>query len=121
DPEHQELNIFVRSDRELREIGEVNGWESPRLGIRFELNPDELALYYPNGERFKTTVELANELQTERQRAMQAMQRAEAERQRAIQEAQRAEAERQRAEQERQRAERLAEYLRSQGVNPEQI
>ncbi|MEN9272870.1 MAG: hypothetical protein Q6K18_06810, partial [Gloeomargarita sp. DG_1_5_bins_55] len=74
-----------------------------------------------NGERFKTTVELANELQTERQRAMQAMQRAEAERQRAIQEAQRAEAERQRAEQERQRAERLAEYLRSQGVNPEQI
>ena len=121
DPEQNKLDVFLRRDRQLQEIGETNGWESPRLGIRFELNPDELALYYPNGERFKTTVELANELQTERQRAMQAMQRAEAERQRAIQEAQRAEAERQRAEQERQRAERLAEYLRSQGVNPEQI
>ncbi|MEN9215355.1 MAG: Uma2 family endonuclease, partial [Gloeomargarita sp. DG_1_6_bins_138] len=135
DPEQNKLDVFLRRDRQLQEIGEVNGWESPRLGIRFELNPDELTLYYPNGERFKTTVELANELQTERQRAMQAMQRAEAERQRAIQEAQRAEAERQRAEQERQRAiqeaqraeaerrraERLAEYLRSQGVNPDAI
>jgi Putative restriction endonuclease len=37
------------------------------------------------------------------------------------QERQRAEQERQRAEQERQRAERLAEYLRSQGINPDEI
>ncbi|MEN9216832.1 MAG: hypothetical protein Q6K90_05870, partial [Gloeomargarita sp. HHBFW_bins_162] len=110
------------------EIAEMNGWESPRLGIKFELNPDELIIYYPNGERFKTTVELANELQQERQRAIQEAQRAEQERQRAIQEAQRAEQERQRAiqeaqraEQERQRAERLAEFLRRQGINPDEI
>lgn len=37
------------------------------------------------------------------------------------QERQRAEQERQRAEQERQRAEKLAEFLRSQGVNPNEI
>ncbi|NER48125.1 MAG: hypothetical protein F6J92_15785 [Symploca sp. SIO1A3] len=37
------------------------------------------------------------------------------------QERQRAEQERQRAEQERQRAERLADYLRSQGLDPEQL
>ncbi|MBI4782618.1 MAG: Uma2 family endonuclease [Oscillatoriophycideae cyanobacterium NC_groundwater_1537_Pr4_S-0.65um_50_18] len=37
------------------------------------------------------------------------------------QERQRAEQERQRAEQERQRAERLAEYLRSQGINPDDL
>ncbi|HIK57167.1 MAG TPA: Uma2 family endonuclease [Synechococcales cyanobacterium M55_K2018_004] len=49
----------------------------------------------------------------------QERQRAEQERQRAEQERQRAEQERQRAEQERQRAERLAELLRSQGIDPE--
>ncbi|MCL1472868.1 Uma2 family endonuclease [Argonema antarcticum] len=37
------------------------------------------------------------------------------------QERQRAEQERQRAEQERQRADRLAQYLRSQGINPDEI
>ena len=40
---------------------------------------------------------------------------------RAEQEHQRAEQERLRAEQERQRADRLAEYLRSQGIDPDQI
>jgi hypothetical protein len=43
------------------------------------------------------------------------------ERQRAEQEHQRAEQERQRAEQERQRAERLENYLRSQGIDPNQL
>jgi flagellar motility protein MotE (MotC chaperone) len=48
-------------------------------------------------------------------------QRAEQERQRAEQERQRAELSDQRAEQERQRASRLAEQLRSLGIDPEQI
>lgn len=51
----------------------------------------------------------------------QERQRAEQEHQRAEQERQRAEQERQRAEQERQRADRLAEYLRSQGINLDEI
>ncbi len=50
-----------------------------------------------------------------------AVEQIEQERQRADQERQRAEQERQRAEQERQRAERLAEYLRSQGINPDDL
>lgn len=45
----------------------------------------------------------------------------EQERQQAEQERQRAEQEHQRAEQERQRAEKLAAYLRSQGINPDEI
>ncbi|NEP02433.1 MAG: Uma2 family endonuclease [Symploca sp. SIO2E9] len=57
----------------------------------------------------------------ERQRAEQERQRAEQERQRAEQERQRAEQERQRAEQERQQRERLEEFLRSQGINPNQL
>ena len=46
---------------------------------------------------------------------------AEAERQRAEAESQRAEAESQRAEAERHRADRLAEYLRSQGLDPDNL
>ncbi|MCW6039019.1 Uma2 family endonuclease, partial [Spirulina subsalsa FACHB-351] len=64
----------------------------------------------------------------ERQRAETERQRAETERQRAEQAEQRVEQaelelqqERQRAETERQRAERLAELLRSQGINPEEL
>ncbi len=128
DPEQNKLDVFLRRDRQLQEIGETDGWESPRLGIRFELNADELAVYYPNGERFKTTVELAQELQRKERQLIQTQselsqerQRAEAERQRAEQEHQRAIQEAQRAEAERRRAERLAEYLRSQGVNPDEI
>jgi Uma2 family endonuclease len=47
--------------------------------------------------------------------------RAEQERQRAEREQQRAEQERQKAEQERQRAERLAEYVRSLGIDPDNL
>jgi Putative restriction endonuclease len=57
----------------------------------------------------------------ERQRAEQESQRAEIERQRAEIERQRAEQESQRAEQESQQKERLAAYLRSQGIDPNNL
>ena len=34
-------------------------WVSPRLGIRFELTAETLRVYYPDGRRFLSTVELA--------------------------------------------------------------
>jgi len=69
----------------------MQGWVSPRLGVRFALNADgELELYRPDGERFASYVELAAQREQERQRA----------------------------EQERQRAERLAAQLRALGVEP---
>ncbi|MBC6478474.1 MAG: Uma2 family endonuclease [Hormoscilla sp. GM7CHS1pb] len=65
------------------------------------------------------------EVEQERQRAQQAQQEVEQERQRAQQAQQEVEQERQRAQQEverqRQRAERLAEYLRSQNIDPDQL
>jgi Uma2 family endonuclease len=57
----------------------------------------------------------------ERQRAEEERLRAQEERQRAEEERLRAQEERQRAEQERQRADKLAEYLRSQGINPDEL
>jgi hypothetical protein len=77
----------------------MEGWISPRLGIRFGIERGELQLYQPNGERFATYVELMEQREQERQRAEQ---------------------ERQRAEQERQRAERLAARLRALGIDPEE-
>jgi uncharacterized protein (DUF3084 family) len=91
----------------------MEGWISPRLGIRFELESGVLQLYRPDGERFATYVELMEQREQERQRAEQEHQRAEQERQRAEQE-------RQRAEQEHQRAESLAARLRALGIEPEE-
>jgi hypothetical protein len=53
--------------------------------------------------------------------AQELEQRAEQEHQRAQQEYQRAEQERLRAEQEHQRAEQLADFLRSQGFDPDRL
>ncbi len=60
-------------------------------------------------------------IEQERQRADEAHQRADEERQRADEERQRADAERQRAEQESQQKERLMAYLRSQGIDPDNL
>jgi len=83
---------------------------------------DWLRFFDANGQWILTPVE------QERERAEQAQLRAErerlqaeAERQRAEEERQRAESAERQAEQERNRAERLAEFLRSQGIDPDQL
>ena len=93
DPDRGDLLGWIRQDGRLEEVPEMEGWISPRLGVRFSLEGSELVLYRPDGRRFETFLELE----------------------------QRAEAERQRAEAERQRAERLAERLRALGVDPDTL
>ena len=112
DPDSGELSGWQRQGETLEEIASMEGWISPRLGVRFELEIGTLQVYQPDGERFATYVELMQQREQERQRAEQEHQRAE-------QEHQRAEQERQRAEQERQRAERLADQLRALGIDLE--
>ena len=51
----------------------MEGWISPRLGVRFEIERGELQLY----RRFATCVELMEQREQERQRAEQEHQRAE--------------------------------------------
>lgn len=104
DPDRGTLDGWFRRDGRLEDIPDMDGWISPRLGIRFALDGLDLVLYRPDGRRFETFVELE--------------QRAETERQRAETERQRAEEAHQRAETERQRAERLAEQLRTLGIEP---
>jgi Uma2 family endonuclease len=95
DPDWKTLEGWRREGGDLQPIPEMQGWVSPRLGVRFEMEADGLHLYGPGNRPFLTYLEL------ERERA-------------------RADREHERAEQERQRAERLAAQLRALGVEPEE-
>jgi Uma2 family endonuclease len=58
DPDREILEGWQRQGNKLREIEPMQGWTSPRLGIRFEVKEGGLHIYKPNGERFATYVEL---------------------------------------------------------------
>jgi hypothetical protein len=91
DPERRELFGWYRHEDRLEQIPVTDGWVSPRLGIRFQLEHEGPALFLPNGERFRSYVELAqdaSELAAER-------------------------------DEQRQRAERLAAKLRELGIEPD--
>jgi Uma2 family endonuclease len=94
DPETGDFTGWIRGeDGRLRVIDEIQGWVSPRLGVRFEIEDGELRVIRPDGQRFLTYTEL----EQERARALR------------------------QAEEERFRAEKLAQRLRDLGIDPEQI
>ncbi len=100
DPDEHLLQGWQRQDDLLTPITSMDGWISPRLGIRFEWQMgEELALYYPNGQRFLTSVQLAELAQQERQQKELAQRRAELERQQKELERQQKELAQQRVEQ----------------------
>jgi Uma2 family endonuclease len=91
DPDHNVLEGWRRSENGLDEIPQMDGWTSPRLGIRFDMSGSELKIVGSDGQPFLTYQQLAEEReQTARQR-----------------------------DAERQRSERLAAQLRALGVEPE--
>ena len=114
DPETNELQGWQIIEGDLEVIEPMEGWISPRLGVRFELGSDGLEIYRPNGEKFLSYAELEAERLLDRQRLQQESQRAE-------QEFQRAEQESQRAEQANKIAERLAAKLRELNIDPDSI
>jgi Uma2 family endonuclease len=69
DPDRNDLHGLQRQGEKLTVIEEMNNWTSPRLGIRFVLTDETLEIYYPDGRRFLTSVEMAQQLEQERQRA----------------------------------------------------
>ncbi len=126
DPETGEVAGWLRREGQLQPIAGIEGWVSPRLGVRFRREGGDVRLYLPDGRPFMSFVELQAQLEQERQRAEAERQRAEAERQRAEEARQRAEAEaaarvaaQAQAEEARLRAERLAARLRALGIDPE--
>ncbi|MGM9497825.1 Uma2 family endonuclease [Desertifilum tharense IPPAS B-1220] len=107
DPERNDLSGWLRSQERLDVIDPIADWVSPRLGIRFDLSGEELALIRPDGERFATYVEIQRQLAQLQARVLEAESLLEQERLR--------------AEQESLRAERLAQRLREAGIDPDAI
>lgn len=137
DPDRHTLGIWMRQGAQpapsetrppLVAQSHIHGWTSPRLGVRFTLTPATLLLFYPTGEPFLNSVELARRAKEAAARAEQATVQAAQEAARAAQEAVRAEQEAARAAQAtaraeaaQLRAERMAERLRALGIDPDAL
>lgn len=76
DPDRNQLKGWLRREMGLDVIEEINGWVSPRLGIRYQLSGEELQIYRPDGIPFLSYQEVSEQLEQERQRAEQERQRA---------------------------------------------
>jgi Uma2 family endonuclease len=79
DPDKNDLNGYLRQQNNLEVIEEMEGFISPLLQIKFELDPEGLQIYDSQGNRFLTYLELSqkikdteNLLQQEKQRAEEA-------------------------------------------------
>ena len=99
-PDLLDLGGWCKAEDSLHPIEQMDGWVSPRLGVRFQMAETGLQLYRPDGEPFLTTLELE-------QRALQAEERA-----------RQAESE---LERERQKSQVLADRLREMGIDPMEL
>jgi Uma2 family endonuclease len=91
DPSRIDLTGWQRIGNELEVIDAIDGWVSPRLGIRFDLSGEELELYFPDGRKFTNLKEASEQLLQAEQQALL----------------------------EKQRADRLVERLRALGIEDE--
>lgn len=110
DPNQIELTGFQRINNTLEIIEPINNWVSPILGIKFELTPETLVIYYPDGRKFMTTLELEEIRQQEKLRADQATLELEQEKLRAEQAIFE-------LKNERQKYQKLLETLTEKGIN----
>ena len=100
EPDVVDLTGWQRRDSRLEVIDQMAGWVSPRLGIRFELSESEFQIYRPDGQKFTTYLELAQQAEAERERA---------------------DAERERAEQAEAQLYALRALLQERGINPDEL
>ena len=127
DPEQGTLDVWVRIGDQLVLVEQPQGWVSPRLGVRLELDGVDLVLTGPDGRPFHSYPDLFEDrerkqarAEQERLRAEQADARAEQEQARAEQQRLRAEQEQARAEQQRLRAEQEQARAEQQRLRAEQ-
>ncbi|RRR75021.1 MAG: Uma2 family endonuclease [Candidatus Viridilinea halotolerans] len=105
DPDHGRLEGWIAQEGQFEEIAQMQGWVSPRTSVQFALDGTELLLTRPDGQRFKSYLELDQE-------------RMDAEAARADAEAARADAEAARVAAES-RVAYLVERLRAAGIDPD--
>jgi Uma2 family endonuclease len=107
DPDRIDFTGWIRNGDRLIAIEDASNWISPRLGIRFEMQPDTLVVYYPDDRLFSSFVEL-DQL---RQQTQQKLQQSQQELQQSQQELQ----------QSQHQAEKLAAKLRELGIDPSSL
>ncbi|QNP31155.1 Uma2 family endonuclease [Cylindrospermopsis curvispora] len=117
DPDGISLKVSIKENNSFKEIENFTTWTSPRLKIRFDMTQDELVIYYPDGSRFLSPVELSNYAEQERFLKEQETQRAEREKLLKEQETQRAERERLLKEQEQIKYQTLLSQLKAKGID----
>jgi len=101
DPDANRLEVWLRQGGQLRPMSQINGWTSPRLGIRFRLDKDNLTIFYPDDRPFLSPGGVGAKMEQAEKRAPQ-----------------------ERAEQADQRAEhanRRAERPRALGIDPDTV
>ena len=104
DPDDKILTGYLRAGGQLVAIDRMDGWESPRLGIRFDISDSPLKIYGPDGQLFLTFTELElRRRELARERDDLASQRNDLERQ---------------LEDQRERTRRLEAKLRDLGIEP---
>ena len=121
DIDHNWITGYLRDPRtdKFIEIPEMNGFVSPRLGVRFEVAEDEVALYRPDGKRFISFEELEQE-RVELERSAAAAMREAKDATRNFEAASRqVEVATREAEDATRRADKLAAKLRALGVDPD--
>ena len=99
-PQTLELGGWLRRESQLEAIEQMDGWVSPRLGVRFQLFETGLEMFGPSGEPFVSFVELDRLRQQAEARAEQAEML---------------------LEQERSRSQALELRLREMGIDPNQL
>jgi len=121
DPDKNDLNGLLRSGDSFEVIEEMNGWVSPRLGIRFQPTSDTLEIFSPSGQKFLSPVEIDQLREQERQRAERECQVKEA----ALQELEAASQEKevalQELEKERDRYQELLAKLKEKGIDTDNL
>ena len=128
DPQKNNLKGWLRKDKDLEIIHNINNWVSPILKIKFVLTEIEIEIYRPDGEKFLSYVELEKEKQLALQKVFEEKQRANLAEEKVILEKQRANLaeekvveEKQRANLAEEKAKRLAKKLKELGINPDDI
>ena len=70
DPDHIKLTGYIRTkDGLFAAVPDMNGFTSPRLGIRFDMSGEELVVLRPDGKRFLTYLEATERASAEEQRS----------------------------------------------------
>ncbi len=119
DPDKNNLDGWIRENEALRPKEKMNGWVSPRLGIRFDWTDDGLRLVRPDGRPLETYEEVDLRAKAAEEAALAERERARMEAERARAAVERAQAADARAQAADERVARLAAKLRALGIDSE--